>query len=123
LWKCPGERIAQRRRRHPSKPELVVSRSLLPPGLRWPAAPSGPATECVSGGDPRQLFRGDDREDLAMKRMLMRLFRDEQGQDIVEYALLVGFVALAVVPAVNVMRTGIDAAYAWITGQLPGGGG
>jgi pilus assembly protein Flp/PilA len=55
-----------------------------------------------------------------MKQLLIRLLHDDDGQDIVEYALLVAFVSLAIIPAVNVMATGLDTAYAFITGQLPG---
>ena len=30
-----------------------------------------------------------------MKKMLMRLLKDEQGQDLIEYTLLMAFIALA----------------------------
>lgn len=39
-----------------------------------------------------------------MKRLLLKLVRDEKGQDLIEYALMVGFVAVAagaIMPSVS----------------------
>ena len=37
--------------------------------------------------------------------------RDEQGQDLIEYALLAGFISLAVVTAVTNVGTALDTLY------------
>ncbi len=43
---------------------------------------------------------------------LMKHFvRDEQGQDLIEYALLAGFISLAVVAAVTNVGTALDGLY------------
>jgi pilus assembly protein Flp/PilA len=43
---------------------------------------------------------------------LMKHFvRDEQGQDLIEYALLAGFISLAVVAAVTNVGTALDTLY------------
>jgi Flp pilus assembly pilin Flp len=46
-----------------------------------------------------------------MKNLLKRLFCEEQGQDLVEYALLVGGIGLVVITGANDLGTAIDAAY------------
>ena len=46
-----------------------------------------------------------------MKNLLNRLLREEQGQDLVEYALLVGGIGLVVITGANDLGTAIDAAY------------
>ena len=46
-----------------------------------------------------------------MKNLLKRLVREEQGQDLVEYALLVGGIGLVVITGANDLGTAIDAAY------------
>jgi Flp pilus assembly pilin Flp len=52
-----------------------------------------------------------------MGSLLLRLFTDEGGQDLVEYALLTTFVGLSAVLAFNVLQTAIGFAYgSWETG-------
>jgi Flp pilus assembly pilin Flp len=46
-----------------------------------------------------------------MKNLLKRLVCEEQGQDLVEYALLVGGIGLVVITGANDLGTAIDAAY------------
>ena len=41
-----------------------------------------------------------------MKAFLLNLFRDEQGQDLVEYALIVAAVGLALITTVNQLSQG-----------------
>ncbi len=53
-----------------------------------------------------------------MKNLLMRLVREEQGQDLVEYALLVGGIGLVVITGANDLGTAIDAAYGRIEGDV-----
>ena len=46
-----------------------------------------------------------------MKNLIARFVRDEQGQDLIEYALLAGFISLAVVTAVTTVGTSLDSLY------------
>ena len=46
-----------------------------------------------------------------MKNLIARFVRDEQGQDLIEYALLAGFISLAVVTAVTTVGTSLDTLY------------
>ena len=43
--------------------------------------------------------------------LIARFVRDEQGQDLIEYALLAGFISLAVVAAVTNVGTALDGLY------------
>ena len=60
-----------------------------------------------------------------------RFFEDESGQDTIEYALLVGLVALLTIPALDAIRLALRTAYlSWNAGMLkcwrmpaPGAGG
>jgi Flp pilus assembly pilin Flp len=53
-----------------------------------------------------------------MKQLLIRLIRDEQGQDLVEYALIVAAVGLALISTVNQLQQAIISLYQSITGDL-----
>lgn len=44
-------------------------------------------------------------------RALIRLFRDDEGQDLIEYALLVAFVGIAVLAAFLAFQDAIGNAY------------
>jgi pilus assembly protein Flp/PilA len=46
-----------------------------------------------------------------MKNLIARFVRDEQGQDLIEYALLAGFISLAVVTAVTNVGTALTGLY------------
>ncbi len=46
-----------------------------------------------------------------MKETLMRLWREESGQDLTEYALLMVLIALAVTAAMPPLATAIKTAY------------
>lgn len=46
-----------------------------------------------------------------MEKVLRRLWRDEQGQDLVEYALLVVLVSLSAIVAMNSLASGISDAF------------
>ena len=50
--------------------------------------------------------------------IMMRFVRDEQGQDLVEYALIVAAVGLALITTVNQLSQGIVSLYSSITGDL-----
>ena len=53
-----------------------------------------------------------------MKRLLIDFIRDEQGQDLVEYALIVAAVGLALITTVNQLSAGVVSLYKSITGDL-----
>ena len=53
-----------------------------------------------------------------MKVTLIRFLRDEQGQDLVEYALIVAAVGLALITTVNQLQQAIVSLYQSITGDL-----
>lgn len=53
-----------------------------------------------------------------MKQFLIRLKRDEQGQDLVEYALIVAAVGLALITTVNSLSSAIVSLYSSITQGL-----
>jgi len=57
-----------------------------------------------------------------MKKMLARLVREESGQDLVEYAFLVGLIALFAYAGVSTLGTKINAYYGTtINGATPFG--
>ncbi|MCL4401309.1 MAG: Flp family type IVb pilin [Acidobacteria bacterium] len=53
-----------------------------------------------------------------MKELLIRLIREEEGQDLVEYALIVAAVGLALITTVNQLSQGVVSLYQSITGDL-----
>jgi Flp pilus assembly pilin Flp len=53
-----------------------------------------------------------------MKQMLLGLIRDEQGQDLVEYALIVAAVGLALITTVNQLSAAVVSLYSSITQGL-----
>ena len=53
-----------------------------------------------------------------MKALIVSFIRDEQGQDLVEYALIVAAVGLALITTVNQLSQGIVSLYQSITGDL-----
>jgi pilus assembly protein Flp/PilA len=53
-----------------------------------------------------------------MKQLLYRFIQEEDGQDLVEYALIVAAVGLALITTVNQLSQGIVSLYQSITGDL-----
>ena len=53
-----------------------------------------------------------------MKQFVLRLIQDEQGQDLVEYALIVAAVGLALITTVNQLSTAVVSLYSSITQGL-----
>ena len=53
-----------------------------------------------------------------MKNLIARFVRDEQGQDLIEYALLAGFISLAVVTAVTNVGTSLNQLYQNVDSQV-----
>jgi pilus assembly protein Flp/PilA len=43
----------------------------------------------------------------SMKTLLMRLWKEEEGQDLTEYGLLVVFIALALIAGMKVLASGL----------------
>ena len=52
------------------------------------------------------------------RALVLDFIRDEQGQDLVEYALIVAAVGLALITTVNQLSSGIVSLYQSITGDL-----
>ncbi len=60
-----------------------------------------------------------------MKVFAIRLMTDDSGQDLIEYALLAGFISLVAVAAIISVGTGVNDVYDELAGQvgaIPGGG-
>ena len=53
-----------------------------------------------------------------MKRLLTRMWKHEDGQDLAEYALLVALIALVVIAAVTALGTQLVAVFTNIAAQL-----
>jgi len=53
-----------------------------------------------------------------MKYAIVGFFHDDQGQDLVEYALIVAAVGLALITTVNTLSQGIASLYSSITADL-----
>ncbi|MCU0245431.1 MAG: Flp family type IVb pilin [Bryobacter sp.] len=53
-----------------------------------------------------------------LKLLLKALWRDDQGQDLVEYALIVAAVGLALITTVNQLTTAVVSLYSSITQGL-----
>ena len=53
-----------------------------------------------------------------MRALLIQLLRDEQGQDLVEYALIVAAVGLALITTVNQLSSAVVSLYSSITQGL-----
>ena len=54
-----------------------------------------------------------------MKEKLVRFIREEEGQGMVEYGLIIGLVAVMVIGALTLMSGGISGAFDKITAKLP----
>ncbi len=60
-----------------------------------------------------------------MTQLFYRFIRDDDGQDLIEYALLAGFISLVAVAAIINVGTGVNAVYGELSDQvaaIPGGG-
>ena len=53
-----------------------------------------------------------------MKALLTRMWRNEEGQDLAEYALLIALIALVVIGAVTLLGTQIGTVFTNITNAL-----
>jgi pilus assembly protein Flp/PilA len=60
-----------------------------------------------------------------MKNLMKRLVREEEGQDLIEYALLAGFISLVAVTMITNVGAGVNGVYSNINTQvhnIPGAG-
>ena len=53
-----------------------------------------------------------------MKNLFSKFVREENGQDLIEYALLAGFISLVAVVAITNVGAGVNAVYNNIDGQV-----
>jgi pilus assembly protein Flp/PilA len=53
-----------------------------------------------------------------MKNMIARFIREEAGQDLIEYALLAGFISLAAVGAITTVGTNVNALFTNVGGKV-----
>jgi pilus assembly protein Flp/PilA len=53
-----------------------------------------------------------------MKNMLARLIKEEEGQDLIEYALLAAFIAVVVIAAVQSVGTKVNTIFQNVNTQL-----
>jgi pilus assembly protein Flp/PilA len=53
-----------------------------------------------------------------MKNTLMKLWKDDQGQDLVEYALLIVLIGLGAIAAMSNLASGISDAFSNAVAQL-----
>jgi pilus assembly protein Flp/PilA len=53
-----------------------------------------------------------------MKALLKRFVREEEGQDLIEYALLAGFISLVAVTAITQVGAGVNGVYNNINTQV-----
>ena len=80
----------------------------VPLGVR--TEPGGPASQ---------------RRRHVVRDLFLRLVREDEGQDLIEYALLAGFISLVAVVAITNVGTGVNTVYGNVQGQvaaIPGGG-
>jgi pilus assembly protein Flp/PilA len=53
-----------------------------------------------------------------MKALLKRFVREEEGQDLIEYALLAGFISLVAIAAITGVGQGLNSVYGNINGTV-----
>ena len=53
-----------------------------------------------------------------MKSLFVRFVREDEGQDLIEYALLAGFISLVAVTMIRAVGTGVNNVYSGINSQV-----
>jgi pilus assembly protein Flp/PilA len=71
----------------------------------WPRTGGGCANQ-IAESSPRLFV-----EESQMKQLITRFVREEEGQDLIEYALLATFVALVVVAGATLLGTNLNTWY------------
>jgi pilus assembly protein Flp/PilA len=56
-----------------------------------------------------------------MKELLRRFVREEEGQDLIEYALLAALIGVVTVAAMNALQNAIEGQFNSVETQLGGG--
>jgi Flp pilus assembly pilin Flp len=59
--------------------------------------------------------------EMTMMSVFTRLIRDEQGQDLIEYAMLATFVSLLAVVGTGLLGTALNNWYGTVAGNVDGG--
>jgi pilus assembly protein Flp/PilA len=72
----------------------------------------------VLGGSGISPSSDGGRGAFGMKQLFVRLAREEEGQDLVEYALLITFIALACIVGMQQLGTAINNRYNSISSSL-----
>jgi pilus assembly protein Flp/PilA len=67
----------------------------------------------IASRDHRKRF-----QEIFVKQIFVKLLNDERGQDLVEYALIVAAVGLALITTVNQLSTAVVSLYSSITQGL-----
>jgi pilus assembly protein Flp/PilA len=62
--------------------------------------------------------RSCSNEGMGMKNLLVRIWKEEDGQDLTEYALLLALVALGAIAAMQSLGTAINSAFGNATNTL-----
>jgi pilus assembly protein Flp/PilA len=62
--------------------------------------------------------REESQENSSMKQLLVRFVNEDEGQDLVEYALLITFIALACIIGMQQLGTAINNRYNSISSSL-----
>jgi pilus assembly protein Flp/PilA len=57
------------------------------------------------------FYKSNTPERTKMKETLLRLWSDDDGQDLVEYALLVALISVALIGAMGLLKGGISTAF------------
>jgi pilus assembly protein Flp/PilA len=53
-----------------------------------------------------------------MKALIGKLVRDDSGQDLIEYALLAGFISLVAIAAITLLGGGINTVFGSLAGKV-----
>ena len=53
-----------------------------------------------------------------MREFLLRLAREDEGQDLIEYALLAGFIALSSTAMITSIGTGVNTVYSAVNDEV-----
>jgi pilus assembly protein Flp/PilA len=56
-----------------------------------------------------------------MMKTIVNFLRDEEGASAVEYGLLIGLIAVALITVLGLLGTGLEGLFSSVENQLPGG--